>query len=359
MLPAGYKTTQQCWVEYPKLPFPDNVGKRGAQQKRARDACVAASMQGKPDPELQVGPPILKDYAALWRSAPPWNERPKDNAGLIARAVSRTLDPAGAFGGGKTSGDFTRSQALGWRPVGDGKYVELEHKGTIAGGIDALAALGIAPWVHAYNQLSTLGPIKLHAEDSNGVRLLGVVQVAAVQLGQKQPTSLASAAEFVRAAVNAQQLERPAWVARMGRMLGAGIRAQKTRNAVEQSVSAGLAVAATALNGTVIGAIVGVPLQLASAAFGLASVRTSAEKSRAESLLSRLPIEFEFELQSRANQQQLAAAKQQIALNASSMALDPDVAAESARIQTNVKIGVTLGVASAVTLTLFWLTRRP
>lgn len=358
-LPEGYKTTQQCWVEYPKLGFPENVGSRGAQQKRARDACISASMRGQADPKLETGPPILKDYAALWRSSPPWNIRPKDNAALTARVVSRVLDPAGMFGGGKTSGDFVRSQAIGWRPVGDGRYVELEEKATIEGGIDALATIGLAPWMHAATVMDTLRPLKLQGEDDTGIKLLGIVQVAATQLGQPRPTSLSAAVEFVRAAVVAQGLERAAWVARMSRMLGAGIRAQKTRSTVETSVSIGLSATATALNGTGIGAIIGLPLQLVALSFGAASARTSAEKSRGEALLDRLPIEFEFEIKSRANQQQLAAVKASLAAITSNVVADPDVLAESQRIQTHAKVGVTLGVASAVAVTLYFLTRRP
>lgn len=312
-------------------------------------------MRGDPDPELEVGPPILRDYAALWRSRAPWAARPKDTAGQVTKVVGRLLDPAGVYGGLKTSGDFVRSQALGWRPMG-GRFVELEHKATIAGGIDTLAAIGKHPWVSAATAVSRLPPLTLN--DDNGVKLLGIVQAVARQLGKAQPTGLAAAADFVTQAVIDERLERAAWVARMFRMLPAGIRAQKMRGAVESSVSAGLSVTAMALNGTGVGAIIGIPLQAVGLGFSAASARTKAERSRAESLLDRLSVEFDFELASRANEQQLQAIKQSLTAGARGDVSSTQVQLEAQRIQNLTKAGVTVGVTSVIVLVAYALTRR-
>lgn len=358
MLPTGYKTTAECWQQYPRLPFPDSIS-RGAAQKRARNACIAASMRGNADPELAVGPPILRDPDALWRTAPPWKARPVDTTGQVFRVVGRVLDPAGVFGGIKTDGDFLRSQALGWRPGPAERFRDIEHKATIAGGIDVLAARGYAPWSSLQGRLTALPPFTLK-NDASTLPLLGIVRDAARGLSQTPPSNLAAAANLVRAAVVGADLTRPAWYARGLRLLAAALVAQKKRQVVETAVSTTLAATGAALSSTGVGAIIGLPLAATSAAFSGAGARSAVEESRTQAAYQRMQSELDFEL-ARQNLQQQLGVMQANALNSvvqGAGAFTPELRVEAEQTAKTVQIVVWGTTLSLVTVTALLVARR-
>lgn len=283
------KTTNECWQQYPKLPFPQSIT-QGASRKKARDACIEASMQGKPDPELWNGPTILKDYAALWRIPEPWAGRPKDKAGGVIRTIGRISDPAGILPI-QSGGELVRQMAIGWRPLtgmGQDRFGELEQKATIMGALDALAHAGIQPYVQMQAQLEKLPELKLR-EDKTEQPLLAL-------LGQK---SLKEAAEKLRLVVIQNGLEKAAWLSRGIRLGIVAKNAQKKRQMVETAVSTATFVAGQALNGTFIGAVVGVPLTAVSATMAGASGRSGIEKVRSDGLIKKYTAELENALATR------------------------------------------------------------
>lgn len=348
-LPPGYKTTAECWQEYPKLPFPDSVS-RGKAQNRARDACVAASMQGKPDPKLDTGPAILRDPVALWRSKEPWNERPHDGVGRAARLIGRMIDPGDLLGGIKTDGDVVRSQAIGWQPGHDTRFKDIERKATIRGGIDALGAAGIHPWVPISVAATKLKPTQLK-NDMTGVPLVGLTQNAAQALGLAQPTGLQAAAEFVRQQVNANGLERAAWAARTVHLAMAGVHAQKQRQAVESSVAA-----ATSLASGPLAVIppVGLALFIVSLAYTTAGARTSAEQTRNEVLAKKMTTEFGAALQFRDMTNQKQALELELAQVLGATSLTPEARWEAERT-TNIVTGLAWAGGIGATVGVGWL----
>lgn len=280
------KTTAECWVQYPKLPFPQSIT-QGASRKRARDACVAASLQGKPDPELYNGPTILKDYAALWRVPEPWSGRPKDKAGGVIRTIGRISDPAGVLPI-QSGGELVRQMAIGWRPLsgmGQDRFGELEQKATIMGALDVLASAGIQPYVEMQKQLENLPELKLR-DDKTAGRLLQLT-------GQK---TLKAAAENLRQVVIKNRLEAPAWLARGVRLGIVAKNAQKKRQVVETAAATAIQAAGLALSTTGIGAIIGAPLTAIGLTLTAASGRTGIEKVRSDGMIDKFSNEMEYYL---------------------------------------------------------------
>lgn len=361
-LPEGYKSTAQCWREYPRLAFPENVGTRGTQQKRARNACIAASMRGQADPELPVGPDILRDPVALWRIKEPWSARPPDKAAQAARIIGRVLDPAGVFGA-KTGGDTLRSTGEGWRPpmgIGMSRFREAERKATIGGGVDALAAVGLNPWVQVHDVMAKLKPMKLRGDDKTALAYMRLVQDAAQALGDPKPHSLTTAAEYVRAQVIEHRLEKAAWAARGLRMALAAQTAQKKRQIAETTASTALSTAGSAVTPIVpIGTIVGgVLLALGGAAAG-ASARTTVEQSRSKRMLQEYAAEFDFALQERNIRMQRDVLQQEIAkAEALQQALVPAAIQDGQKVAQIAQGVVWVGTVGVVTLGVYWVATK-
>lgn len=352
-----YKSTAQCWRDYPKLPFPDNVGARGTAQKRAREACVAASMAGRPDPELATGPSILQDPVALWRSKEPWKERPYDRFGAAVRTAGRILDPSGVFGI-KTGGDYARSTGEGWRPptmTGMDRFAELERKATVAGGIDALSAAGIHPWSAAADRIANQKPLKLRSKHSDGA-LLQAAQGAAQALGRRQPKDMREAAEFIRAEVIRHRLEKAAWVARASRMAMAARLAQKKRQALEMSVSTVTGVAATATSWF---PPVGLALTAVSLGTGAASARTSIEQTRSKAAFEKYVLAFEHAVEERNYRMHYNAVLAQLALLEGEEAVSArEGQKEGAQTAKYIQGALWVGTASLTTLGIYLVASR-
>lgn len=356
--PPGYKTTAECWQVYPKLPFPDSLGARGIAQKKARDACVAASMRGEADPQLETGPVILRHPDMLWNSNKPWSERPTDGVGRTFQVVGRMIDPAGILAGGfQTGGDRLRTMALGWRPptwVGESRFGEIEQIGTILGGMDALVAANIPPWPALASRIAKVPAAKLRADNAPTIMtLLGIIQSA----GGKA-LSLDSAATWIRNQVNLYGLGSAAWHARIIRIVLVGQTAQKKRKIVEQAVSTTVSTAGTVLTGTGV-AIVGIPLAAVGATMSAAAARTGIEKGLGERLIEDSKVNFDLEM-ARKN---LAASQKlyETALSESfslEKALIPEALKEAETRAKYIEAGVWVGSVSAVTLFLYALSRK-
>lgn len=343
------KTTAECWQQYPKLPFPQSVT-QGAARKRARDACIAASMQGKPDPELFDGPTILKNYEMLWRIPAPWKERPKDKAGSVIRTIGRISDPAGVLPI-QTGGELVRQMAIGWRPLtgmGQDRFEELELKATIMGALDALAHAGIQPFAQMQTQLEKLPELKLR-NDKTEKPLLALVQ----------KNSLSEAAEYMRQIVIQNRLEKAAWLSRGIRLAIVAKNAQKKRQMVETAASTATAAAGIALNGTFVGAIVGVPLTAVSLTMAGASGRSSIEKVRSEGLIRKYTDELENALAMRNIEMKQAVVDKQLQKAEAELAMIQNAAiVEGETKATYIKYGVGAAIVSGLALTGYLAYRK-
>jgi len=330
--PGIVKTTPECWQQYPKLKFPQNLTK-GAAQKRARDACVAASMRGEPDPELISGPPILKRPKALWGVKAPYTKRPVDKAGNTAKVIGRitTLGISSLKGGG----DTLRTIAVGWRPpVGPGtsRFGEVETNGTILGGIDTLIAAGIQPWPAFAVRVQKLPQQQLQGSEGLDMPLLGLVKDGAVASGDAPPKTLKKAAEYIRSTVKDNDLAAAAWHARAVRIAYVGQSAQKKAQAVSSAVSLGTSTAGwglVAASAPVAASVIGLPVAAVMVAVGgamkgiglavsAAGTVTGAQEARNKSLIEERQMLFAHEMemrniriQARSLEQQLAASQNQ------------------------------------------------
>jgi hypothetical protein len=309
-LPAGHKTPSECWKAYPQLPFPDNL-LRGTAQKRARKACLDASFQGRADPQLIKGPAIFNQPKKLWETKEPWSRRPVDTAGNVSKVVGRivTLGTSSLKAGGGT----LRTIAIGWRPPsgpGTARYREAERKGTILGGLDALIAAGVQPWVQLANRVKKLPPAQLRGDTGLDMLLVGLAHDGAKALGHSPPKSLKSAAEYIRTQVKKADLSAAAWHARAMRiaLMGAGAQGKsaKVTGATSSALSAtalGMNAAAGAIGSTIVGLPVAVVLSLASGipaifsgVLGAASGITAASKLRNDALVKESARKFAHEL---------------------------------------------------------------
>ena len=356
-LPEGYKSTAECWQQYPKLPFPDNIGPRGAAQKRAREACVAASMRGEADPELRTGPAILFDPAALWASkGPAYKERPVDTIGRFFNVFGRINDPAGVIAGGfQTGGDRLRSMAIGWRPpgmFGEARFAEAERVGAVLGGLDALVAADEQPWVSLAGRIEALPQLKLRGKaEKVEAPLLKIVQDGARMSGDPPPQNFPQAVEYIRQVVEQKDLAAPAWHARVIRIVLIGQEAQKKRKVVEQSVSTALAITAKA---TAWAPPVAAILAAAGATASGAAARTGLEKDAGERLMQKSAGEFQLELTLRgirAKQKMYEAAIAELQSNERS--LIPAALAEGEKRAQYIQAGIWIGAVSVTTLAAY------
>lgn len=355
-LPEGYKSTAECWQQYPKLPFPDNIGPRGAAQKRARDACVAASMRGQADPELRVGPAILSDPVALWSDPYPYKERPQDVIGRFFNVFGRINDPAGVIAGGfQTGGDRLRTMAIGWRPpsmFGEGRFQEAETIATILGGLDALVAAEEQPWVSLAGRIQSLPQLKLRGKaEKVEAPLLSIVRDGAQMSGDRKPKNILEAAEYIRQVVINRNLAAPAWHARVIRLVLIGQEAQKKRKIVEQSVSTALAVTAKATSWAPPVAAI---LAAAGATASGAAARTGMEKDAGERLINRSASNFEHALQMRNIQAQTKLYEQAIAeAQQAERNLIPAALAEGEQRAKYIQAGIWVGAVGLTTLAAY------
>lgn len=309
--PPGYKTTAECWQQYPKLKFPDSVV-RGKAQKRARDACVAASMRGEADPKLIKGPAILDNAKALWGSkGPKYKIRPKDTAGNTAKVIGRiaTLGISSL----KSGGDTLRTIAVGWRPPtgpGTSRFREAETKGTILGGMDALIAAGVQPWPQLAGRIEKLPQMRLRGFDNVDLPLLGIVRDGARALGEKPPKTLTAAAEFIRQRVKKSDLAAAAWHARAIRIAVTGKNAQAKASAASSAAAIGMgatakglyaAAGATAptLLGPIIFGVAGGIVDMTGTIIGIAGGTTALQKARTDNFVKESAGSFQQELQLR------------------------------------------------------------
>ena len=369
---SDYKTTAECWQEYPKLKFPDNIA-RGAAQKRARDACVAASMRGEPDPKLAKGPAILDDAAALWAAKPPYKKRPIDKAGNTAKVVGRiaTLGTSSLKG----VGDSLRSMATGWRPptgLGNAKLQGIEMKGTILGGLDTLIAAGIEPWVSLEPRVARLPQENAKGDAGLDMPLLGVVQDAAKMQGDRPPKDLEAATEYMRRKVRNKGLGAAAWHARTVRIATIAIAAQKKTKAVSSGISAGvtaaglgLHAAAAPVDATGVGLIVGIPMHIVGGILnGIGGVASAANAGatigaeRNEALINKSISAFQHELEMRnikVQTRQIRKQIQQAQADESNTLLGFEEGEQLAKV---IQAGVWVAVISATGLGFYWIAKR-
>lgn len=358
-LPPGYKTTAECWQEYPRLPWPDRLGARGSAQMRSRQACIAASMRGEADPELQAGPAILRDPVALWRVKAPWRERPEDGIGRAANVVGRILDPGNFLAGGfQTGGDRLRSAAIGWRPpsmFGEDRFREAEVVGTALGGLDALAAAGIQPWTQLTARISQLPQLKLRGDAAIvNMPLLGIIRDGARGSGvpeSKLPKTIEEGSEYIREVVTQHDLDAAAWHARVIRMMLIGQVAQMKRQLVEQHISSATSYAAMATSWF---PPVGAALTAISLSAAAASGRTSMEKTIGEKLIERSNVQFDHELKLR--NYRVTTKLYEQALAKSKLVeeqVGPEALQEAEKRAQLIKAGVWVGAVSVSSLALY------
>jgi hypothetical protein len=233
--------------------------------------------KSKAKPKKDTGPGDLTP-AALWRIKEPWDGRPADTLGNASRIF-----------GVKTSADGARSMATGWRPPALEKFRSLERRAVIYGGLVALQAGGIEPWVRL--PLDRVPPIKLVGDDSARVLL----KFAATDRN-KPFKDLTEAAEHIRKQVKNAGLEAAAWYARGLTLINTALVGQKKQGAVEAAVATGLGATSTALTGTVVG-IIAVPFVEAAAlvTVGL-TTRTAAEQMRSNLMVQSFSRKFAEEL---------------------------------------------------------------
>ena len=358
-LPPGYKTTADCWQQYPRLPWPDRLGARGSAQKRARDACIAASMRGEADPELRTGPAILHDPVRLWRVPAPWKDRPSDGMGRAANVVGRILDPGNFLAGGfQTGGDRLRSMALGWKPpamVGEDRFREAEVVGTALGGLDALVAAEVYPWPSFATRIAHLPQLKLRGALSPvGMPLLGIIRDGARILGvpeQQLPTTIEQGSEYIRQLVTQHDLDAAAWAARVIRIIMIGQVAQKKRKIVEQSISSATGVAGMAMAWF---PPVGAALTAISQTASVASARTGMEKTLGEKQMERSAAEFEHQLQLRNIRAQTKLYEQALAvLQQDEQAVVQEALVEGQKRADMIKAGVWVGAVGVTTVVAY------
>lgn len=284
------KYTKTCWKKYPKVTKKAGstilsvvtFGAHGVTRNKRRNDCLAAAKKGRPDPrgaQDRAKKRMGKPYQ-MWAVKEPWNGRPKDVGGNIARVV-----------GLKSGGDSLRSVAEGRKPWGS-KYIDLERKATILGGIAALQAIGAST---AWDVANVSGIQLKLSKDPTGPKLLKIVQDAAREKGLPIPKSLRDASELVRKEVISYEVGGPAWYARAMHLALAGTKATAKRGQVEGVVSMGTGLAGQGLisaggatSATVIGAPVGVimagagaVLQGVSVGFAALKGRTKVEEARA------------------------------------------------------------------------------
>jgi len=181
-------------------------------------------------------PSILKRPAVLWSVKEPWTGRPADKGGRAAKAL-----------GAKTGGDAVRSTAKGWRPPSASKYAVVERKGTILGGIMAMAAIGVKPWTNY--DLKDVAEVKL-GNDKTGVALLKLVQRGARRNKDRVPATLSEASEYIRQQAKKNGVGAAAWAARSMFMAGTALSATSKRASVEAKVSTGTKLASKGLKAT-------------------------------------------------------------------------------------------------------------
>lgn len=299
-LAAKYKRT--CWKKYPKANVFVSIltyGIHGATRQKRRNDCLRAAAAGRPDPRAKKtgSKAVLGKAYKLWAIKEPWGKRPRDTAGNVARVV-----------GWKTGGDALRSIAKGQRPWGK-RYIDLERKATILGGLTALQTIGTrTAWLVPDLKVA----LKLRG-DPNGLRLLKAAQQVAQADGDVPPKNLQRAAEYVRRKVIAEEAGGPAWMARALYLALAGTTATAKRAKVESAVATSLGVAGAALDSTGIGAIVGVPLQALGLGFAAASGRSQVEQTRAQEDAKLYTQKFQSMLQARQLRQENEALEAQLA----------------------------------------------
>lgn len=253
---------------------------------------------------VSVANRILSQPKELWAvRAPDFEERPADIAGTTAAIL-----------GGKTASDVLRSMAKGWRPRSDQKYMELEYSATIMGGIRALRAAGVWPWI---NVKTDNFPVLYFTKGEARARILEQLTALAAQgaryLGDPPPTSGFLAAEYIRKKVMDQKLGQAAWALRGLILVEEAYTNQQVRAKVEGTggtIAGAVGKAITPI--PIVGWILGPILSTAGDIATVASGRTKVEAERSKGDIENFRLMYEFGMKERVAQQQLEIAQQQL-----------------------------------------------
>ncbi len=253
---------------------------------------------------ISVANRILSEPKKLWAvRAPDFEERPPDTAGTTAAIL-----------GGKTASDVLRSMAKGWRPRSDQKYMELEYSATIMGGIRAMRAAGIWPWINVKtDNFPSLYFIKGDQRERVLDQLTALAGQGAAYLGDPPPTSGFLAAEYIRKQVMDQGLEMPAWALRGLILVEEAYTNQQVRSQVEGTGGAVASAVGKAITPIpVVGWILGPIISTAGDIAGGMSGRTRIEAERSKGDIDNFRLMYEFGMKERVAQQQLEIAQQQL-----------------------------------------------
>lgn len=257
----------ECNKLYPPVPAGKAIltfGVASVNQTKRRNDCLAAAVRGQPDPMATV----KDDPALLWRVKEPWTNRQANTAGLTAYI-------GGKIGAGTTGAEVLRATAKGWRPIDVAKFKELEQKATIVGGITALSLIGDP----IYSTAPEMPILRLDNDKSSSV-LMGTVSKLSKQEGKNIPFTLKDHAEYIRQRVTDAKAEGIAWYARAVAMALAGQNASDNRAKVEQTISTGVSLGSNIAYASVIGAPIGVLLDMIAVGFAAQSAKTQLENAR-------------------------------------------------------------------------------
>ena len=298
---------------------------------------------------------ILEDPAALWESrGPEYKERPVDTAGAVAEVVAL-----------KTNSDVLRAMAVGWRPRTSQRFVELEWTATIMGGIRALRAAGVWPWLLIEtDQFPELYFTKAVQRESVLRQVTELVVQAAGKLGDSAPDRPFIASEYIRKKVIDNDLQTAAWALRGMILTQESMGNQQARAAVEGGVGTTLATTASIVGpifpiGTIVAAIIGpiaTVVSIHGAAVGVEAQRSKAQTTAFQHMYVRGMEERVSSHQMKVVRQELETAQGTVIAVQVQQEKDAEQLAES--IGVAIKVGSGVLVVGGFGLGIVWIYRR-